>query len=74
MVSKKDLKEYGFEIVEYYFEMIIDSIVNGQRTQAREQINDLSKEQKKDFLWWLDHYENRSKQATEARQFTIEAL
>lgn len=50
MVSKKTLKEYDFESIEQYFDMTIESKVNGQITQAKQQFNKLSLDQKEAFL------------------------
>ena len=52
-ILKPDLKEYGFELIEEYFQYIIDSIINGQFTQARSLIQALSRKQKKELLLWL---------------------
>lgn len=49
MVSKKTIKEYGFESLVDYFDYIIESKINGQRSQTIELFNDLSKSQKMDF-------------------------
>lgn len=75
MVSKATIKDYG-EVIEDYFEYIVESIINGQRQQAKSLIKDLSKEQKKEALTWYeeqiitfdtDHYK-------EAKEMIIEAL
>ena len=47
---KKLLKEYGFENEFEYYEMIISSVVNGQRTQAKMQFNAMPKDNKKHFI------------------------
>ena len=44
---KKLLKIYSFFSDMQYFEMIVESVVNGQRTQAKEQFNAMPKENKK---------------------------
>lgn len=54
MVYKKNLHELEFETIEQYFEYIVDSIINGQRSQANQLISDLSKKQKKDFIDWTE--------------------
>jgi hypothetical protein len=53
MVSKATIKYYG-EVIEDYFEYIVESIINGQRQQVRKLIKNLSKEQKKEALVWYD--------------------
>ncbi len=46
---KKLLKSYGLTEPYEYYDICIMSVINGQRTQAREQINALSKQDKKDL-------------------------
>ena len=41
------LKAYGFNSDMQYFEMIIESVINGNRTQAKEQFNAMPKDDKK---------------------------
>ncbi|MDC7250731.1 MAG: hypothetical protein PQJ49_12510 [Sphaerochaetaceae bacterium] len=76
MVSKQLLKEYDFETIEQYFEYIVESIINGQRTQANSLLKNLSKKQLKQALQWFDecietfdtnHYK-------EAKQLTLNYL
>lgn len=47
---KKLLKGYGFNSDMQYFEMIVESVINGQRSQAREQFKAMPKEYRKMFL------------------------
>lgn len=47
---KKLLKAYSFNSDMQYYEMIVESVINGQRKQAREQFNAMPKENKKSFL------------------------
>ena len=47
---KKLLKEYNFNSDMQYFEMIVTSVINGQRTQAKTQFNAMPKGYKKDFI------------------------
>lgn len=47
---KKLLKSYDLENDQQYFEMIVNSVINGQRTQAKNQFNELKKEYKKQFI------------------------
>ena len=51
---KKLLKTYGFNSRERYFDMCIESHINGQRTQAKEQFNAMPKEERKMMLEYLD--------------------
>jgi len=60
MVSKKLIKSYDFETIEDYFNYIIDSKINGQKSQAKELYNNLSTRQKNYFTAYVDaayHYE-----------------
>lgn len=56
VVSKKLIKVYGFSNIEEYFFYIVDSDINGNHKQKRELINKLSKEQKKEFLRFLEEW------------------
>jgi len=47
---KKLLKTYGLKSDMQYFEMIVDSIINGQRTQAKEQFKAMPKDYRKQFI------------------------
>lgn len=47
---KKLLKEYGFNSDMQYFEIIVESVINGQRTQAKNQFNAMPKSDKKNFV------------------------
>lgn len=53
MVSAKTLKGYDLTTIEDYFNVILESKINGQILQTKKQFAKLSKEQKKDFLFWL---------------------
>jgi len=53
---KKLLKDYEFNSDMQYFEMIAESLVNGQITQAKAQFKALPKENKKAFLKSLFGY------------------
>ena len=46
MISKKDLKDYEFKQIENYFDYILDSKINGNYSQVKSLIKDLSKDQK----------------------------
>jgi len=50
MVSKKLIKSYDFETIEDYFNYILDSETNGQRSQVESLIKALSTQQKKHCL------------------------
>ena len=47
---KQLLKKYGFKSDMQYFEMIVESVINGQRTQAKEQFNAMPRKVRKAFL------------------------
>lgn len=47
-------KEYDFESKEQYFEYIVDSLINGNRSQVRELFNQMHADDKEYFLInWL---------------------
>jgi hemerythrin superfamily protein len=50
MKMKKLLKQYGFNSDMQYFEMVVDSCINGQYKQAREQFKAMSKQYQKKFV------------------------
>ena len=65
MVTQNKIKGLDFETLEDYFDYIIESKANGQRTQARKLFNELSDKQKKEFFSYVDtayyydeHYNN----------------
>lgn len=58
MVSIKYIKSLDFETLHDYFNYILESEINGQRKQARELINKLSKQQKKECINYLKDYSN----------------
>lgn len=47
---KKLLKLYNFNSDMQYFEMIVESVINGQRTQAKEQFKAMPKDAQKAFI------------------------
>ena len=47
---KKLLKEYGFNSYMQYFEMIVESVINGQRTQAKQQFKAMPRNYKRTFI------------------------
>jgi hypothetical protein len=47
---KKLLKQYGFNSDMQYFEMIAESFLNGQRTQAHDQFKAMPRKERADFL------------------------
>lgn len=53
MISKKILKDYQLNTIEAYFEMVVDSQVNGQFSQVRQQVELMAFRQQLDFLEWL---------------------
>lgn len=50
---KKLLKDYELQTIEQYYHMIIDSVINGQRTQAKELFSKMPKEYKKGYIRWV---------------------
>lgn len=47
---KKLLKTYGLTEVQEYYEMIVESFLNGQHSQAREQFCAMPKAQRVEFV------------------------
>ena len=54
MVTQTIIHEYGFDTLEEYFDYILESRTNGQHKQARELFSDLSEQQQKGFLNYVD--------------------
>lgn len=54
MIGENTLKKYEYESINDYFNYIVESEINGNISQVRELIKRLSREQKKDFLKWLE--------------------
>ena len=50
---KKLLKRYNFNSDMQYFEIIVESFVNGQNTQAINQFKALPKKERKNMVKWL---------------------
>ena len=46
---KKLIKKYGLNSDMQYFEMIVESVINGQRTQAKELFSSLTKSKTNSF-------------------------
>lgn len=76
MIYKKDLQDYEFETIEDYFEYIIDSIINGNRSQAKKLILNLSWSQRFDYLIWVDESISSSllRDDDDYMRFSLEAL
>jgi len=55
MITKTDLKNYNFPNIEFYFDYVLESVVNGQISQVRGLIEAMSQRQKNHFLWYLDN-------------------
>lgn len=53
MVSKADILRMDFKTIEDWFQYIVDSEINGNRLQAVEFYEELSKTQKSEFLDWM---------------------
>ena len=53
MIGKNTFKIYQIKTIEDYFNLIIDSRVNGNYQDTRDYIKKLSKEQKKLFINYL---------------------
>lgn len=54
MISKRNLKSMEFEEIEDYFHYIVESEINGNYSQCRDLIKELSNEQFKQYLVWLE--------------------
>lgn len=57
---KKLLSHYGFTENSKYFDMCIESMLNGQYTQAAQQFIQLPRINKKEMLWYIINYHEKS--------------
>ena len=73
MIYKKQLTEYEFKTMFDYYNYIVESIINGQRKQAEDLINQLSKAQKKDAIDYFN-MTGESEHIKEAEKLTLELL
>jgi hypothetical protein len=55
MVSKKDIKGLDFNTIEEYFDYILDSKINGNRSQAISLFTKLSSKQKLTFYGYISN-------------------
>ena len=53
VVGKETLKLYDFSSIDYYFNYIVDSEINGNYSQMKNLFKKLSQEQKKDFIKFI---------------------
>ena len=67
MISNKDIKGLDFNTIEEYYNYIADSIVNGQRQQARELIKKASLQQRRDALNYFEFDIEEGELLTELR-------
>lgn len=68
MVSNKDIKGLDFNTIEEYFEYIADSIVNGQRQQARNLVKKASLQQRRAALNYFEYSIEKGELLTELIQ------
>lgn len=57
MISKKDLKEYGFVSIENYFDYIIESQINGNHSQVKDLFKKLNADQKRLFMAYIQNHD-----------------
>jgi hypothetical protein len=50
---QKLIKEYQFNNCFEYYDMILNSVINGQRTQATEQFKAMKREDRKEFIKYV---------------------
>ena len=53
MISKARLKHYGYTTIDEYHDYIVESVINGNRKQAKDLIRQFNKEQRLTFAKWL---------------------
>ncbi len=68
MISNTTLKGYDFNHITEYYNYVIESVVNGQRSQAKELIKKMSKQQRRDALNYFEFDIEGGELLTELRQ------
>ena len=58
MISKKDLQAYEYNSMEDYFDYVVESRINGNFSQVKRLIKDMSKKQKLSFQEFLYNENN----------------
>ena len=56
------LKEYDFETESQYYEYIYESVVNGQRKQARSLFHEMPQDNRLEFVDWVYDNINRAEE------------
>ena len=76
MVTTKKIHALDFETIEDYFNYILDSQANGQPQQVKKLIQDLSKGQKKDLMYYIQdhHFESSSEDASDVMQKVLDLI
>lgn len=54
MISKKTLLIYGFKDLYEYFNYIVESYINGQKFQAQDLYQEMSRSECFDFADWIE--------------------
>lgn len=55
MISKKYIKDLGFNELNDVYNYIVESKINGNYSQTKELLKKLSKDQRKDFITYLEN-------------------
>ena len=53
MISKKDLEDYEFETMEDYFDYVVVSRINGNFSQVKDLVKDMSNKQYNGFIRYV---------------------
>lgn len=70
---QKLIQDYGFDSAEEYFEYIIESIINGQKAQARHLFHAMEKGERAEFFDWAEtsHFYDAEDIDTEMHQLHL---
>ena len=74
MVSQKTITGLDFIDLEDYHKYILDSYINGNLMQVEKLIKEFSKQQKKDFIYWLKYCEQNKEAVDYCEYKTITLL
>ena len=53
MISKKDLRDYEFETIEDYYDYVVVSRINGNFSQTKDLVKDMSNKQYNAFIKYV---------------------
>ena len=74
MVSSVQIKALDFTTIQQYFEYVIESRINGNFQQAEKLIKKMSKDQKKEFMQYVDDNHSKQEDAIKVKMIAFKLL